>query len=196
MEAPQKRRRSSTIWNDFTRSETNTICNKCGKLFSLNTSTYSLKYHLETHEDENENQQNVRTDFDKKKADELLTALISSHCLPLRLVEGEDFRNFVSYLSPDYKLPSRQKLSNKLLPDKQTILTNKMKDKILRISYFSLSIDSWTSFATRSYVAITAHGITRDTWSLESFLLTFAAVTKNKQDGKYLANVIRDTLEY
>ena len=193
MEKPRKRKRTSKVWQEFTRTDSKTICNICGKVFSLGTSTFSLKYHSESH-DIKDSKSEIRVDFEKKHADELLTQFISSHCLPLRLVDGDDFREFINYLCPQYNIPNRQKLSNTLLPAKKEILTLKIKEKLKLINYFSLSIDSWTSNATRSYIAVTGHGINSNTWILETFLLSFTPGS-SKEDGKFLADTIRESLE-
>ena len=60
--------------------------------------------------------------------------------------------------------------------------------KIQVIEGFSLMIDSWTSMANRQFLAITAHGITRN-WSLESFVLGFIPVT-GSETGE---NVAKET---
>jgi hypothetical protein len=47
----------------------------------------------------------------------------------------------------------------------------KLKDEFKHASYISLTTDGWTSRATTSYLAVTAHYILEDVWELQSALL-------------------------
>ena len=55
------------------------------------------------------------------------------------------------------------------------------------------SLDSWTSLANRAYLALTAHGISKN-FEFESFFLGITVVKKS-ETGEYIAELVRDILE-
>jgi len=67
-----------------------------------------------------------------------------------------------------------------------------MLAKMQRISTFALTIDSWTSGANRSYMSVTAHGITKD-WSFESFFLALVPV-KQSETAEYISDMVTEVL--
>lgn len=67
-----------------------------------------------------------------------------------------------------------------------------MKKKMDTVGHYSLTIDSWTSVATKSYVAVTLHGVSTS-WELESFLLDLVPVEES-ETARYLAGLVRGVL--
>jgi hypothetical protein len=108
------------------------------------------------------------------------------------LVDDEDFATLVEYLRPQYAPPSRRRLERNLLPALSKYVTDRMTRKMNDIATFSLTTDSWTSGANRGYIAITAHGITKD-WSFESFFLDLVPVRKS-ETAEYLSEIIEEVL--
>lgn len=194
---PPKRRRTSEVWNHFRTQNSQVICSDCGKHFRRHTSTSSLRYHLR-----NVHQRELlgvslaaggRTQlFDGCEAEELLSRFIAKNCLPLRLVDDEDFRKFLHYLEPGWKPPDRRRLTSILLPELRSKLQTKMKQRMSHIQYYSISLDSWTSLNNTSYVAITCHGISTH-WQLHSFLLDIVPV-QSAETSAYIAQLVRDVL--
>jgi len=130
--------------------------------------------------------------FEKEHADELVSIFIASNCLALRLVDDHDFAALLSYLRPQYKLPSRRTLGDTLLPALADNIEKTMLAKMQRISTFALTIDSWTSGANRSYMSVTAHGITK-AWSFESFFLALVPV-KQSETSEYISDMVTEVL--
>lgn len=76
----------------------------------------------------------------------------------------------MSALNPSYKLPSRFAISRTLLVNKYEDACTKMKATLASVEHVTLTTDMWTSNNTESFVAVTAHFITKD-WKLQSVLL-------------------------
>lgn len=107
----------------------------------------------------------------EKKINDLILKLIVKDLQPFSVVEDSGFRDLISYLEPNYKMPSRYILSNTLLDAQFILVKEKVKDELKRVKYVCLTTDGWTSRATTSYQAVTAHYILGDTWELRSALL-------------------------
>lgn len=58
---------------------------------------------------------------------------------------------------PGYKLPTRKTLSNTLIPYYYTEVFQTALADIKEASAICLCTDAWTSSATQSYIAVTAH---------------------------------------
>lgn len=104
----------------------------------------------------------------KKKLDNLLLNLILLDLQPFSIVDDKGFRAFVDELDKSYKLPSRATLT-RLLPQRYQDCLETVKFKLSTVKYVCLTTDAWTSRATESYMAVTAHFI--QDWKLESCLL-------------------------
>nr|CAH7714552.1 unnamed protein product [Callosobruchus chinensis] len=107
----------------------------------------------------------------EKKINDLILKMIVKDLQPFSVVEDSGFRDLMNYLEPNYKLPSRYVLSSGLLESHFTIVRETLKEELRRASYVSLTTDGWTSRATTSYQAVTAHYILSDVWELRSALL-------------------------
>ena len=193
----KKRKRFSAVWKYFSVQDGQYRCNDCGTLFQCSTATTSLRYHLEnSHPTLVDNSIVVAesmTTFEAKRAEQLLTKFIVSNYLAFRLVDSESFRAFVNYLQPKWKVCDRKKLSMVLTPALRAEIELQMKKRMSNIDHFSISLDSWTSLANRAYLALTAHGISKN-FEFESFLLDITVVKKS-ETGEYIAELVRDILE-
>nr|UMO78462.1 hAT family C-terminal dimerization region domain containing protein [Pandoravirus belohorizontensis] len=187
----RNRKRTSEVWAHFGETEDGRECNHCGHLFSMTTATGTLMRHLKSEHDDTVE---VRKEgvFEKKTADALVTKLITNKCLPLSLVDDEDFVELLGYLRPKYKPPKRRNLRREL-PEAKAVLTAAMKKKIRTIDHFSLTLDAWTSAANRSYIAVTVHGVST-AWILESFVLDVVPV-KCSETAEFLTEVVREVLQ-
>ncbi len=56
----------------------------------------------------------------------------------------------------------------------------------------SLTLDSWTSLATQTYLALTIHGISEE-WEFESAVLDIIPVTSS-ETGIFIAEAVREVL--
>lgn len=65
-------------------------------------------------------------------------------------------------LNPGYELPSRQTVSNNLIPRLYNSTLEVLKKKVENACAVSLTADGWTCINNRSYMAVTAHFIDYD----------------------------------
>lgn len=75
----------------------------------------------------------------------------------LSIVENDAFREFVDGLNPQYQLPSRKKLTTKILPKMYAEAKNNLKTLLAKAKSISVTIDTWTSVANESFLGITCH---------------------------------------
>lgn len=74
-------------------------------------------------------------------------------------------------LNPSYQLPSRFTVSRSLLGNKFDEVCEKMVAVLdNEVDYVTLTTDMWTSNSTESFIAVTAHFVTKQ-WKLKSMLL-------------------------
>ena len=85
------------------------------------------------------------------------------------MVEGQGFRDMMTYLEPGYTIPNRKQFTA-LIQHKHNLtkeeLKLKMKEKAIGMS---LTTDIWTSVAVEAYMTVTVHYINPD-WILESLV--------------------------
>ena len=190
-----KRKGKSEAWAHYHQTDEGPECKYCGQGFSTTTATGTLMNHVKRkHEDEDAVVENRKTaDFSKGHADVLVGKLVANKCLPMSLVEDEDFLELVGYLRSGYKSPKRHKLTKVMLPAAKARLVVVMKRKMRSIGHFSLTLDAWTSAANRSYIAVTLHGVTA-MWVLESFVIDVVPV-KCSETAEFLGEVVKEVLQ-
>ena len=94
---------------------------------------------------------------------------------PFSIVEDAGFKAFVAILDPSYVLPSRPMLTRTFLPQIFETCAEKVQHILNASETITLKTDTWTSLATESYMAVTAHFISKEF----GFLLThnFSKIT-------------------
>ena len=92
----------------------------------------------------------------------LLAQLICKEALPFKLVDSPAFHAFVRELDPRYVLPTRQTLSDKLVPDLQHKLRTDAQSQLQQSASHALTTDMWTSVNQQAVMGVTAHLLTED----------------------------------
>ena len=80
---------------------------------------------------------------EKKRNDTLLARFIACSNVPTRLVDLEEFHDFLASLNPTYIVPSRPSVDS-LISDLFTTTIAKIKSIIAESDYISLSCDFWS----------------------------------------------------
>ena len=124
--------------------------------------------------------------------DILLTSFVIIGSNSLRMIENSELREALQYFTPDYVLPSRSKLTTRLLPQARERLNASIRIKLSEMHRFSLTSDGWTSVSKKGFVTVTLHGVDAD-WKLQSFVLRLAPVSQS-EDAAVLALIVHDTL--
>ena len=95
-----------------------------------------------------------KSSFNKKECDDLLVAFICNLYLPFCIVENSIFIEFVKYLNPANRLPSRAVLSNTMVPEFSRRLDQVVNEELDKASDITLTTDGWTSKATKNYLGV------------------------------------------
>lgn len=102
-----------------------------------------------------------RTASDFASIDEALTKWLVHDHLAFQSVESQYFIEFIKKLNPDYILPSRTTVSEKLVPMLAGKVEDAIKKELTDVSHVTVTTDTWTSASTDCYEAVTCHFINR-----------------------------------
>lgn len=114
----------------------------------------------------------------QKDLNKSLINMITTDLQPFSIVDDKGFKKFVSDLNSNYVLPSRTTLTRQLLPQAYECRLEEVKAEVSTAEYIALTTDTWTSRATESYIAITAHFIDNN-FILQSYLLDCCKFSEN-----------------
>lgn len=82
--------------------------------------------------------------------------------LPFSLLNSKYLEAIFHELNPDFVMPDRRYISDKIVPHLTQEITEKNKQLLEEASHITVTTDSWTSVATESYEAVTAHLIDKE----------------------------------
>jgi hypothetical protein len=97
----------------------------------------------------------------------------------------------MSNLAPDYKVPSGNTVKSrieKMYCDRKEEFISDLKE----VESVSLTTDTWTSNATKSFITVTEHHI-NESWNLQSNVL-LAREIPERHTGEYLANKLKSAV--
>jgi hypothetical protein len=123
-----------------------------------------------------------------EKITNLIARMIAQDTLPISFVEGNGFRELMAYIEPGYDVPCA-KTVKKRLEGLHTASKVKVREMLQQTPSVSLTTDCWTSSATESYMALTAHYINPQSFSMASWVLT-----TQQFEGRHTGVHIRDKL--
>ena len=92
---------------------------------------------------------------------------------PLDSVNDKGFTQLIKTLEPRYNLQSRTHIAQNLIPATYEEIASKVKDSLKQSFFISLTTDGWTSWATKSFITVTAHVMDKE-WELKEFVLRTA----------------------
>ena len=91
-------------------------------------------------------------------------------CTPFRLVDSPAFHAFVRELDPRYALPTRQTLSDKLVPGLHHKLRTDVQSQLQQSASQALTTDMWTSVNQQAFMGVTAHLLMEDLTAISKCL--------------------------
>lgn len=100
-----------------------------------------------------------------------VTNYLISGQVPLYTVDKKSFRNMLSTFDSRFKCPSRNYFTNTAIPETYNIEKAKLIENLQSISYFSCTMDGWTSIAGDPYLSLTIHYIDHE-WTLHTKCLS------------------------
>jgi hypothetical protein len=106
-----------------------------------------------------------------EKINELIARMIAKDTLPISFVEGAGFKELMAYIAPGYVVPCAKSIKKHLQNLFATTKT-KVRDMLQRTPWVSLTTDCWTSSAIESYISLTVHYASPQTFTMGSWVLT------------------------
>lgn len=101
-------------------------------------------------------------------------------------------REMISTLNPQYQSPSRDMLSNTLIPAWYAVEKGNLKRKLQVVADVAVTADGWTSVAQDHYLTISVHYV-KEGSMMENVLHTRAVYTS--QTGEVIAEEIGEILD-
>lgn len=86
--------------------------------------------------------------------DKAVVRLISKDYQPISIVEDSGFRNLVKKLNPNYTLPSRKTVSEKLLPAFYKAHVEELKNVLKDVEHLSLTSDYWKARNEKTFISL------------------------------------------
>lgn len=132
---------------------------------------------------------------DKLFADSKLVDWIVNASHSFRVVEQADFVEFCNALRPEYSLPTRNTVKNRILKrwEVEKAKVRQQMEKDLNNRRMGLTTDMWTSVAKRGYMVVTAHYIDNK-WQMRSVIIAFKRVMY-PHSGERLANHLLEAVQ-
>ena len=106
------------------------------------------------------------------------------------------FLAFCKKLDPQYVMPSRKNLTQKLLPDLDNVVMKEVNNSIDNAKYVALTTDGWQAPTAESYMAYTAHFLDLDSGELVTKILECARFDKSHHSENLQQDIERICTEY
>ncbi|XP_053346541.1 zinc finger BED domain-containing protein 4-like [Clarias gariepinus] len=206
-------KKSSKVWEYFEKVKDDpkkVKCKLCQQLLSYHTTTTNMAYHLKRlhpqfHDDSSgstsasaaaprltQKKIDLRPPLSEKRKKEItekIAEFVALDMRPVRIVEGEGFKELLRTLEPGYTVPTRATVMD-VVHTKYLSIRSDIYMAIQDCEAVSFTTDIWTSLQMEAYLTVTSHFITGD-WRLESFVLE----TKKMEDSHTADHIARELTE-
>ena len=108
---------------------------------------------------------------------------------PFSTVEEKEFRNMFLETDSRYRCPNRSTFAEEVIPSMYQSVYTRVREDVQGAIKVGITLDSWTSRATESFITITAHYITKE-FQQESVVLQTRQL-KDSHTGLKTAEVIK-----
>ena len=98
-----------------------------------------------------------RTDARQQELTGAIVGFVTSDLMPLSIVESKAFRHLMGTAQPQFTMPSRKHLREKLIPESAGDVMKDLLSKLDKTENLALTLDIWTSRDMRSFIGITGH---------------------------------------
>lgn len=120
---------------------------------------------------------------------EKVTRHLCKDTQPFNTVDREAFRDMVSTLDPQYKLPTRKYFSDTAVPSHYKRIRDEMQKEMSNVRHFSLTTDMWSSRKMTPYMSLTFHYIDSE-WTLIAKCLQCSYLPED-----HTAEILKDALQ-
>ena len=122
--------------------------------------------------------------------DQLLGEFVIMAEVPIRLIEGKEFRNFCQGLNPKYQVPYARKLKNSILQPLLQKSQDELAHKLSECDFVSLTIDGWSSRRLLSMLGVIVNFM--DTGGALNAELLGIKVFNGKHTGENISHFIKE----
>ncbi|RYQ98981.1 hypothetical protein Ahy_B07g086823 [Arachis hypogaea] len=192
-EPSSKRLRPATsdVWNFFKKlgpdkdGVEHAECKGCKKVFKAGGKrygTFTIKRHLDSctqikHEDIGQTIAELQLKMGSLKIDsgvarDMFAGYVVAGDKPFNMVDDRRFRNWVKYISPTLKLPSRNTVKADIVKVHKREAVKLKKNLVSIPNRICLTSDLWTSSTNEGFICLTAHFVDEN-WKLQSKILNF-----------------------
>lgn len=149
----RKRFKRSSVWDVFIRQGDEAHCTLCDTKLKYRSSTTSMMYHIK----------NKHTEAipPHTEANELICKMIEKDLLPVSMVDGEGFRELLSFTVQNYKLPSAFEIM-RLIEGHFHEKVEELQVQLTKVDKVALTVDFWTALPSQTYVTVSCSFITED----------------------------------
>ena len=106
--------------------------------------------------------------------------MMALDCQPFSIVQDDGFTRLLKTLEPRYSIPSRQYITETIVPHLKEEITSKLKIELTYVEYFSFTTDIWsTDISHDSLLSLTAH------WLTDSFVRKSAVLHARSFPGSH-----------
>lgn len=127
---------------------------------------------------------------DAKRAEKItqgICKLIEKDMLPLSIVDGKGFRDFMNLIEPAYHILSRRNVT-RLVESHYMEVKRELLKKLSIAVRVAITTDCWTALTAESYITITCHFIGED-WQVNSAVLLTESLP-----GRHTADTLAEKL--
>lgn len=117
--------------------------------------------------------------------------MVEKDLLPVDFVSGEGFKQLMSYLEPNFTVPSRQTITANIEQRFASRKSDLLAD-LSSVRYVAVTTDSWTALTTESYVTVTCHWL--EDWDMKSAILMTKSVP-GRHTAENLAACLKEAVD-
>lgn len=164
----RKRPRRSSVWDIFVRVDDEVHCTMCDTKLKYRSSTTTMMYHIK-----NKHPDTIPPDASSGPSHTEVTGLISKmvekDLLPINLVNGDGFRELMSYTLHGYKIPTVGDIT-RLIESRFHEKVEKLVVLLGRVEKVALTAEFWTALPFQRFITISCSFITEE-WQGRSAVL-------------------------
>uniref|UniRef100_UPI003AAC2FE3 zinc finger BED domain-containing protein 4-like n=1 Tax=Centroberyx gerrardi TaxID=166262 RepID=UPI003AAC2FE3 len=191
----KKRPRRSSVWDVFVKVDNEVHCTICNTKLKYMSSTTNMIYHIKN------KHLNAAPDDDKTQVDEishtevtgLICRMIEKDLLPISMVDGDGFRELLSYIVRNYKTPSAADITHSIEAHFQDKV-DALRARLGSVEMVALTTDCWTALPAERYLTVSCSFITED-WQGESAVLQTHRISDGHTTTDSFTERLLDTVE-
>lgn len=190
----RKRSRRSSVWDIFVKVDDGVQCTMCNTKLKYMSSTSNMMYHIKNKHTPDDEKRHA-PDLSHLEVTQLICRMIEKDMLPVSIVDGNGFRELLSYIVQHYKMPSQGEITSRIETHFQEKI-QELRVLLATVEMVALATDCWTALPAERYVTVTCHFIT-DNWQARSAVLQTHSTSVSHTDATVdnLTKTLTETVE-